>query len=350
MTQSPIVETLTELLLTHSPSGCEQEIDRVLLPKLGKLADKVWQDEAGNLVAVRQGEVQTGGLGLVTHKDELGMIVKRIRDNGTIVLDTTSSARPWIYGEGPIDLLGEHEIVPAVLSFGSRHTTDDSPHPGRDGRAPTWSNAWLSTGLARKELAEKGISVGTMAVVGRLRKTPLVMGNNICGYGLDCKGGVAVLLAVLEAIRAWRLRQTIHFIITSSEEALQGVLGGVYAARKLDLDRLIAVEVGPVAPEYDTVNDARPILVYKDVGALYDPSGNRSLLAAAQRAGVELQRAALSSFGTDASWALKAGFVPRANCLCFPTENTHGYEISSISGIENTARVLVEFLRDSSAQ
>lgn len=334
------------MLLTHSPSGLEEEMDRLILPRLRELSDECWQDDAGNIVAVRKGNADTPSLGIVTHKDELGLIVKRIEEDGKVRLESTSSARPWIYGEGPIDLLGEEGIVTGVLSFGSRHVGEESNalHPGRDGNAPKWINCWVSTGLTKAQLADRGIFTGTKAVIGRQRKTPLLMGDSIGGYALDCKAAVAIVLGVMAAIRNVSLSRTVHFIITSKEEP--GVLGGLFAARTLQLQHLIAVEVGPVAAEYQTKNCERPMLLYQDVGAQYDEAGNRALLAAAQDLGVEVQRAVLSSFGSDASFPFKQGLVPRANCICYPTENTHGYEVSSLSGIENVMRVLTRFVEN----
>ena len=60
--------------------------------------------------------------------------------------------------------------------------------------------------------------------------------------------------------------------------------------------------------------------------------------------GFGCQTICVSSFGSDASHALKYGFASKAVCVGFPTENTHGYEIASVEGMENLAKLLVAFL------
>ncbi|HEY9602385.1 MAG TPA: M42 family peptidase, partial [Allocoleopsis sp.] len=55
---------------------------------------------------------------------------------------------------------------------------------------------------------------------------------------------------------------------------------------------------------------------------------------------IPLQLATLSSFGSDASIAMKFGHVARAACLSFPTQNTHGYEIAHLGAIANCIRLL----------
>jgi len=344
MTREALVNLLTELLMTHSPPGQEEEMDAIVLPRMNELTDECWQDDAGNIVGVRRGKAGGQSLGIVTHKDELGMIVKRVEEGGRIRLDQIGSPSPWIYGEGPVDLLGETGMVPGVLSFGARHVGPESEgrHAGKDGKAPQWLSCWVTTGLACEELEAQGVHIGTKAVIGRHRKTPLLLGDCIAGYALDCKASVAVILGALEAIRNAELPRTVHFIITSREEP--GVLGGLFAANTLHLQHLLAVEVCPVAEEYQTKLCEKPVLLYQDVAATYDELGNRALATAALQVGVDIQRAVLTSFGSDASYPLRQGLVARANCLCFPTENTHGYEVSNLSAMENATRVLTQFL------
>jgi asparagine synthase (glutamine-hydrolysing) len=65
---------------------------------------------------------------------------------------------------------------------------------------------------------------------------------------------------------------------------------------------------------------------------------------AAAAAGVTMRHASLSGFGSDATAILKSGIVPRAACLAFATENTHGFEIAHLDGIAGCVRVLEAWL------
>ena len=342
--RSELIDFIEQLLLTHSPSGHEAEIDAILLPKFREYLDEVRQDSAGNIIGVLRGESSDAALGIVTHKDELGMIVKRVLRDGRLKLEATSSAQPWIYGEGPVDLLGDEAVVQGVLSFGARHVTAESAgvHAGKDGRQPNWAAVWVATALSVEELAEKGVHIGAPAVIGRHRKPPIRIGDCIGGYGLDCKGSLGIMVAAMADMKGRRPNRDVYFVATSREE--EGVVGGCYVARTLGLEHAVALEVGPVADEYETRNCGSPILLYRDASVVYDSAGNRALCEAAGSLGIEVQRAVVSSFGSDASFAVKYGLVPRGNCMCFPTDNTHGYELASMSGIYNTARVLARFL------
>ncbi|MEO0852362.1 MAG: M42 family peptidase, partial [Cyanobacteria bacterium J06648_11] len=74
---------------------------------------------------------------------------------------------------------------------------------------------------------------------------------------------------------------------------------------------------------------------------LYDERLNQVIRAIAADLDIPIQLAVLSQFGSDGSIAMKFGHVPRAACLSFPTENTHGYEIAHLGAIANCIELLV---------
>jgi putative aminopeptidase FrvX len=76
------------------------------------------------------------------------------------------------------------------------------------------------------------------------------------------------------------------------------------------------------------------VLLSQDSYGMYDEALNGRLVAAARRAGVGVQHAVLSQFGSDGSVSMKSGHVARAACLGFPADNTHGYEIVHLGALE----------------
>jgi hypothetical protein len=47
-----LFKTIEELVLHHSPSGVEEEIDRFLLDRFKTLGRETWQGRAGNIVSM----------------------------------------------------------------------------------------------------------------------------------------------------------------------------------------------------------------------------------------------------------------------------------------------------------
>ncbi len=332
-----LFQTIAELVMLHSPSGVESEINDRLMEKFAALGVNAWIDRADNAIVLIPGRNRERSIAITAHKDEIGAIVKTIGEKGRVEVRKLGGAFPWVYGEGVVDLLGDKQTISGILSFGSRHVSHESPQKAQQETTPlTWENAWIETKCTAEELAEAGIRPGTRMVVGKHRKRPLRMKDWIASYTLDNKASVAILLALAECLKEPAVN--VYLVASAKEEV--GAIGALYFSQRQPLDALIALEICPLAPEYLIEDGQNPVLLVQDGYGIYDEGLNGELRAAAAAAGVEVQLATISGFGSDASIAMKFGHVARAACLSFPTQNTHGYEIAHLGAIDNCARIL----------
>ncbi|TAN48764.1 MAG: M20/M25/M40 family metallo-hydrolase [Methylococcaceae bacterium] len=335
-----LFEVICELVQCHSPSGAEWEIDDFLLARFDDLDVEHRQDEAGNIICRIPGRDGNRAMAITAHKDEIGAIVKRVHDDGRVEVRKLGGAYPWVYGEGVVDLLGDHATISGVLSFGSRHVSHESPQKVHEEQAPLrWENAWIETKQSAAALASAGIRPGSRMVVGKHRKQPFRLGEYVASYTLDNKASLAVLLALAEEIKQPGV--DIYLVATAKEEV--GAIGAMHFTSRQRLNALIALEISPKSREYPCVSDLAPVLVSQDGYGIYDESLNTELATAAKSAGLPWQHTILSQFGSDASWVMKNGHVPRAACLGFPCDNTHGYEIAHLGGIDNCRRLLLAY-------
>lgn len=344
-TYDDLFASIRDLVMEHSPSGMEEHVDKVLRAKFEAAGISTQMDACGNLIAKIPGN-GGGAIAITAHKDEIGAIVTHVEADGRLKIRKLGGSFPWVYGEGIVDLLGDHVCVSGVLSFGSRHVSHASPQFAHKDSAPLrWADVWVETKLSESELAAAGVRPGTRVVVGKHRKAPYRLNNHIASYTLDNKASLAVLLALAARIR--NPRADVYLVASTKEEV--GAVGALYFSQRHELDALIALEVCPIAAEYSIIDGAAPVLIAEDNHAQYCHSLNEALRAAAAKAEIPLQLAVVSGFGSDGSFAMKQGHVPRAACLGFPTQNTHGYEIAHLGAIENCINVLEVFCRDYSA-
>ncbi|MEM9769059.1 MAG: M20/M25/M40 family metallo-hydrolase [Cyanobacteria bacterium P01_D01_bin.71] len=346
MTQSEtydsLYETITKLVMCHSPSGAEHEINEYLFERLATLGIDYWQDDADNVVACIPGNGE-GAIAITAHKDEIGGIVKGIEADGRILVRRLGGTYPWIYGEGVVDFLGDHETVSGILSFGSRHVSHESVQKlQQEGEAVTWEAAWVETKRSCADLADAGIRPGTRMVVGKHRKQPYRLGNYIASYTLDNKASVAILLALAEWINT--PAKTVYLVFSAKEEV--GAIGALYFSHRHQLDALIALEICPLAEEYPIEPGAVPVLLSQDKYGLYDETLNQQLVQAAKARQRPIQQAIITGFGSDGSIAMTSGHVPKAACLSFPTQNTHGYEIAHLGAIAYCIDILEQYCND----
>jgi putative aminopeptidase FrvX len=344
LTRERLLALLSELLITHSPVGDEGEMDRALMPYFERCCDEAHVLCGETLVGKIAGRGLAPAVQVQAHKDEISMIVKRIDPDGVLYLDSLGGAHAWKYGEGPVEILGDNEIVPGVLGVGSAHTTAESRAvaQARD-RALEWPMVHVTTRLSREALAAHGVHIGCRVVVHRDRKRPLVIQDCVAGYALDDKAGLAIMVAAMEAMAAGqRPRGDVYLVATMGEEMLSG--SSSFVTARLPAETLLALEVGPVAEEYGVQNNEQPVIWYRDRVATYTKSLCDELDRVAQGLGFGAQRAVYSSAATDASTARQHGQIGRIACIGFPAENTHGYELACLAGIENTYRLFMEWL------
>jgi putative aminopeptidase FrvX len=331
-----LFETIRELAMRHSPSGVEGAIDTLLIEKFAALGVAAELDAAGNVIAKIPGK-GSSRLAITAHKDEIGASVSSVEDGGKLKLRPIGGSFPWVYGEGVVDILGDVQHISGVLSFGSRHVSHASPQHAHQDSAPVrWADVWVETKCTMEELAAAGVRPGTRVLVGAQRKHPFRMKNHIASYGLDNKASLAVLLELARRVK--EPVADLYLVATSKEEV--GAVGAMYFTHNVQIDALIALEIAPIAKEYSIRDRSEPVLLYQDGHGLYDDGLNARIRAAAQRCAIPLQLALVTGFGSDGSYAMRAGRVPRAACLGFPTENTHGYEIVDLAAIERCIDVL----------
>ncbi len=331
-----LFQAISTLVMHHSPSGVEAEIDHYLLAQFRARGLECWLDAAGNAIAKIPGRGQ-GAIAITAHKDEIGGIVKTVGSSGRVDVRKLGGSYPWVYGEGVVDLLGDRHTVSGILSFGSRHVSHESPQKAQQEDKPVrWEDVWVETKCTAVELAEAGIRPGTRMVVGKHRKQPFRLNQHIASYTLDNKASIAILLELATVLKQPALDT---YLVASAKEEV-GAVGALYFSRNQPLHALIALEICPLSAEYPIDDSEAPVLLAQDGYGLYDEGLNGEIRQAAATAGIPIQLATISGFGSDASIAMKMGQVARAACLSFPTQNTHGYEIAHLGAIANCIPIL----------
>jgi putative aminopeptidase FrvX len=341
-TREAIARSLGELVELHSPSGVESAVDAYLMRRLGDVGRPV-VDDAGNVVLRVEGREAGPLRAVLAHKDEIGGIVKRVNDKGQLAVVKLGGSFPWVWGEGPVDVLGRHAVVPGVLSFGSRHISDESDHKRQQEHAVRWQDAWVETKLDRGALADAGVVPGVRIVPSAARKRPVRLGADgeyIGCYTIDDKGAVAGLLELAARLRS--PRHPVELVFSAREEI--GCHGARWYAARTAAEAAVAFEVTPVAEEYAIEAGPDPVLVAADSHGPLSDTLTAEIDDAAAAAGITMRHAVLSNFGSDATAALSQGLIAHTACLAFATENTHGFEIAHLGGIAACVDVLERWL------
>lgn len=343
-----ILPLLEALLHARGPGGQEDEVRVVARQMLAEVCDEIFTDNAGNLVGVVRGADKgspDAAIRVMAHLDEIAMIVKKVRQDGTLEVMALGGAQPICFGVCPVDILGDALVLPGVLSYGSMHNSGHSAN-GRDvlSGAVKWQDVYVVTRQSKQALEHAGVRPGTRVVLSQHWRKPFKVHDCIAAHFLDDRAPLAAALhcAHLLQNRRSELHQDVWFVLTTLEE--ESNAGAMYAAARLPGDTTIAVEVGPVLDEYGTQLSADPIINTGDQKGYYSRSVVQALMAATRRAGFTPQPALLADFASDASAVLSTGTDAWAGCIAIPTENTHGFEMVLVEGITACSLSLTEYL------
>jgi putative aminopeptidase FrvX len=361
-----IDDLLQELLWTYGPVGQEDAVRAVCARELEPFVDDMWTDDAGNLIGYVAASASASDAGardhrhrtaagpgtatrVLAHMDELTMLVKRVEPDGTLHLTQLGTMYPGNFGLGPVAVLGRHQMLTAVLTLGSEHTTKESPRiwetkPDQGDRAMDWQHVYVFTGRSPEELAAAGVHAGTRVCVDRSKRDLVEMGDYVGAYFLDDRAAVTALLQAARLLRERGKRPAadVYLGFTTNEEI--GGVGGSYVSATLPGNLTLALEVGPTEREYTTSVTGGPIIGYSDALCVYDKDIADRLMDIATDRGLSPQPAALGAFESDASHSKASALTPRAGLLCLPTLSTHGYEVIARRAIDDMAAIVVDFL------
>jgi len=341
MTREIALNLLQELLNCHAPPGDEAEIDKLILSEFKQTSAEVSQDGAGNIYAHIAGDGPR--VMVAAHKDEIGMVITNLHDNGRLAVQNIGGSIPWKYGEGAVDILcGDGTILRAILSVGGVHTLTGPVPELINNRALKWDDMTLFTGLSKSEMIAKGIHAGTRAVVARERKQLQHIGDFIASYALDNRMGVVSIILALRQLHDAKLPLDLTIVATTQEEV--GLIGATYAAQVLHPDIAIALDTSPVVHGVPAVMDERPIIWYKEA-VYHNKAECDALLRIADELGFGAQPILYNRAASDAGGIKRAGLASRTVAFGYPRDNSHGYEIAHQDCLLNVTQLLVEYLK-----
>jgi putative aminopeptidase FrvX len=343
-TSRAILDLFTELLDAPAPSGREFAMADLVRAKLSAWGYEQTTDGAGNVMVRVPGRQPDAPLCcFAAHMDEIGMVVTRVEEDGSLRVDRSGGLYPWKLGEGPVQILGDHRTITGLLSMGSTHTS------AAEDRGVRWSDVRVLTGLSSAQLAAAGVRPGSTAVPVRNVRGPILFGDEsdplVAAWTFDDRLGVAILLKMLETLKQERLQPFHPTLVAFTVHEEGGGQGAKMVAQRERPQIFIAVDGCPMPPGAPLSLDGRPGIWSKDRLTHYDQRLVQAVAQAAQSVGTEIQPVVYEQAASDASLVYYAGAAERIACFGHVRENSHGYEVVRLSVMGNLFNTLMAFIR-----
>ncbi len=318
-------------------SGFETEVKNYLLNEFSDLPIK--HDNIGGFAAVLDKGVGTNIL-VLAHMDEVGLMLKRINDNGICSVTNIGG------------------FVPATL-FNSRvvaHTNSgktfegvilgQSPH-GNDGKVDVKiEDLAVDFGFAsRDEAVEAGFELGIMVA---LKNDYAKLANNrIVSKALDNRLGCAAIVDLYEIFANSSFEGKIYFGASVQEEVGLRGAGPLMGAINDTIDYALIVDVSPVDDIKQVTNggigngtlirvqDPRTVLTVSEVRKLRELGDAHEIK----------HQDFFSKGGTDASAIQISGSGVKTCALCVPGRNLHTHNsVISLDDYQATVDLAAKYI------
>lgn len=288
-----MLNLLKQLCALSGVSSWEDEVRDFIQAQAQPYADSIRTDAIGNLIVFKKGQKPTGNkLLLSAHMDEVGLMVKKIEDDGTLRFSTVGGIdRRVLLGKRVF--VGEKRI-PAVVGSKPIHLTTKEDRKN----VPKLDQLYLDLGAESREAAEKLVCLGDVATFD---PEWMEFGNRMLkAKAIDDRVGCAVLLTLLKE----ELPMDCTFVFSAQEEVgTRGAFGYAFSVKPeiaLVVEGTTASDI-PGTPEHMTVcaPGLGPVIPFMDGGTIYDRGLFELLRNLAEKNGIPWQTKHRVAGGTD---------------------------------------------------
>jgi len=296
------VDLLKKICLTPGAPGYEQKIRELVLAEVRSLADEVYVDAMGSVIAIKKGKSDKRVM-VAAHIDEIGFMVSHIDDGGFIRFDTLGGFDPKTLTSQRVIIHGKKDVI-GVMGCKPIHLMKSEE---RSKQIPI-SEYFIDTGMKKEEVKEL-IEVGNSIT----RERELIeMGECVNSKSLDNRVSVFILLETLRKLQGKEIPHDLYAAFTVQEEV--GLRGAISSAHEIDpdfgfaLDVTIAFDV-PSAQSHEMVTKLGngAAIKIKDGSVISDYRMVEYMKQTANKNKINWQAEVLPAGGTDAGGIQRYG-------------------------------------------
>lgn len=331
-----MLNLIKNLTSVSGVSGREKAISDRISGIIAPFADKVYNDNMGNLIAVKYGKGENKKkIMLCAHMDEIGFIVTFIEDNGFIRvapiggINFVSASYTTVVFENGVKgiLVPESGVAPADIKG---------------------DKVYVDIGAKDKKEAERKVKIGDCLSVQP--SVTRLCGRRIAGRPLDDRIGCAVVIKIAEKLCDKKLENDVYFTFSTQEEV--GTRGSKPLAFSIAPDYGLAFDVtgtGDTAgakPMACAVGDGAAIKI-KDNSVICNVEVNEKLMSLAKERDIKHQCEILLYGGTDTSSMQISGCGAKVGALSIPTRYIHSsVEMLDLNDAEACVDLAIAFIEE----
>ena len=338
MNKEYILNFTKNVLAIDSPSGFTKKVTKFLEDEATRLGYKCEYNKKGNLIVTVNGQ-SNKVIGLTSHVDTLGLMVRSINNDGTLRITKVG---------GPLLPTYDGEYCKIYTRDGKVYTgtvLSDSPaaHVYKDASVRPRDEENMHIRLDEKVMNKSdvmalGIENGNYIAIDP--KTVITENGFIKSRFLDDKMSTSILFGLLEHLSTNKIipSSTLKIMFSTFEEV------GMGSSSIFDCDEFIAVDMGCIGldlscTEYDVS------ICAKDSGGPYDYDITNKFIEIAKKLKLNYAVDIYPLYSSDATAALKGGNNIKAGLIGPGICASHGMERTHYLAVENTLKLLIEYIK-----
>ncbi|WP_036452429.1 M42 family peptidase [Mycoplasma buteonis] len=308
---------------------------------------EVSRDKLGSVIFFKKSKVANAPKVMIAaHMDEVGYMVREVKDNGNILVTT-------IGGVWPNVVIGTKAIVVSA-KLGKRyegvfgHTSIHILDRDKMGKAITADELFVDLGFkTKKEVEEAGIQIGDKIFM--TGETIHFANNIIGGKAMDNRAGVTSLETIGKNLAKLDLPCDLYLVGTVQEEV--GTRGAKTSVSILNPDVAFALDTG-AAHDTTGAKPGTPVLgngvsiLVKDGGTLPDPKLVEMLMQISKEKEIPAYKYVAGGGGTDAAELQFAPGGESVTTISLPQRYLHSpIGLCSLVDIQAAIDLLTEFVK-----
>lgn len=329
---------LEQLIKCPSPSGAEEQIQKIWKSEVAPYVDEMRTDASGNMIAVINPQSAYKVL-LAGHCDEIAFMVKHIDDRGFIYVAAAGGISPKPALGSRVRILGQ-QAVKGVFAVPPEHKG------GAKGELKI-SELVVDTGANDRESVARHVSVGDYIIYDV--DIDYLLDDCITGRALDNRTGAFILAQVMKKLSKKKPSIGVYAAATVNEETNMG--GAFFAAATIKPTFGIACDVtfatddvsSSPTKDGDVKLGEGAVISY---GAPINRKINEWIQAVAEKKNHPLQyELTPQRTGTDADAIRMSGEGVPVALVSLPLRYMHSpSEVVSLKDIESEIDLLVDFI------
>lgn len=340
-----MLETVKALCSLSGVSGWEDEVRAYLMEQARPYAAEMKVDAMGSLIVFKRGAKPAGHkLMLAAHMDEVGLMVKKVTDDGYLKFGCVGGIDRKI-------LLGKRvEVgpgkVPGVIGLKPFHLLSD----GEEKKVPKVEELYIDIGAKDREDALSKVALGD---VGVFAGDCVEFGDGFLkAKAIDDRVGCAVML---ELIRRDLPMDCVFAFTVQEEVGTRGAFGAAFSVAPeiaLVLEGTTAADSPAQAPSRKVCSPGHgPVIPFMDNGSIADRGLFERLRRLAEDNGIPWQTKHYVSGGTDARTIQRSRTGVRTCGISAAVRYLHApSSVASVKDMDDMLRLAELFLYDIAKQ